>query len=129
MADEHEVTHGDILHKIGVIEGRVDGVIRTVDVVAKTVTDNRTELHREVQSIRTSIEAALESHKATVQGISADTTARLNATETRLTLILGGLILVGALLPMGWSVFERGVLDAMPNKSSLPIAPLSVRGR
>lgn len=129
MAGVHEVTHGDILHKIGVIEGRVDGVIKTVDVVAKTVNDNRTELHKEVQSIRTSIEAALESHKTTIHAISADTTKRLSAAETRLTLILGGLTLVGALLPMGWSVFERGVLDHMPNKSSLPIAPLIVRGR
>lgn len=30
MAGEHEVSHGDILHKLGVLEGKLDSHIQTV---------------------------------------------------------------------------------------------------
>lgn len=119
----NEVSHGDILHRVGVLEGRLEGARQSLDGMARSIVQNREEVRQEIESIRTAIDGALENHKAAMATLVSTQTERLNSTENRLTLVLGGLILIGALLPFAFKVLERYVLhsDSPPPAIHAPV--------
>jgi hypothetical protein len=88
--------------------------MKSVDSLAQTVHSNRDEMRREVRDIKEGIDRALARQEQAIKDSHAVTSMRLSTTETRLTLILGGLILVGTVLPFGWQLFQRDVLDVRP---------------